>query len=83
LIARCGAVIGQPGGVRAVPGWALAAVGLFSNEMRAIREMLYQYERPYVLDDSRFRTTFGISATPIDEAIRATFADAASTAKAA
>jgi nucleoside-diphosphate-sugar epimerase len=81
LISRFGAAIGQPGRVRAVPGWALAAVGLFSNEMRAIREMLYQYEQPYVLDDRRFRTTFGVSATPIEDAIRATLADASSTAR--
>lgn len=83
LIARCGEVIGQPGSVRAIPGWALAALGLVSPQMRAIREMLYQYERPYVLDDRRFRTTFGVSATPIDDAIRATLADASSTSKAA
>lgn len=83
LIARFGAVIGQPGTVRVVPSWALAALGLFSNEMRAIREMLYQWERPYVIDDRRFRSTFGVEATPIDEAIRITLADAAAASEAA
>lgn len=79
LIARFGAAIGQPGGVRVVPSWALAALGLVSNELRAIREMLYQWERPYVIDDRRFRSTFGVEATPIDVAIRATLDDATST----
>jgi len=83
LISRFGAAVEQPGGVRVVPSWALSALGLVSNEMRAIREMLYQWERPYVIDDRRFCTTFGVSATPIDDAIRATLADAVSTAKAA
>lgn len=83
LISRFGAAVGQPGGVRAVPRWALGALGVVSNEMRAIREMLYQWERPYVIDDRRFRTTFGVSATPIDDAIRATFEDAVSRGKAA
>jgi nucleoside-diphosphate-sugar epimerase len=83
LISRFGAAAGQPGGVRVVPSWALAALGLVSNEMRAIREMLYQWERPYVIDDRRFCTTFGVSATPIDDAIRATLADGTHTAKAA
>lgn len=72
LIARAGTLIGKPGTVRRVPSWGLAALGLVSGELRAIREMLYQWEQPYVLDDRRFRTTFGIAATPIDEALRAT-----------
>jgi nucleoside-diphosphate-sugar epimerase len=76
LIARFGAAVGQPGGVRVVPSWALAGLGLFSNEMRAIREMVYQWQRPYVIDDRRFRATFGVEATPIDEAIRLTLDDA-------
>lgn len=72
LIARFGAALGQPGSVRVVPRWALAALGLVSADMRAIREMVYQWERPYVIDDRRFRTTFGVEATPIAEAIRGT-----------
>jgi hypothetical protein len=51
--------------------------------MRAIREMLYQWQRPYVIDDRRFRTTFGVEATPIDEAIRMTLADSVTSTKAA
>ena len=72
LIERCGVVIGVPASIRVVPKWALSAVGLVSPEVRAIRKMLYQWERPYVIDDRRFRSTFGIEPTPIDEAIRAT-----------
>jgi nucleoside-diphosphate-sugar epimerase len=83
LISRFGAAVGQPGSVRVVPSWALATLGLVSIEMRAIREMLYQWQRPYVIDDRRFRTTFGVEATPIDDAIQATFADAVGVAKAA
>ena len=40
--------------------------------MRALREMVYQWERPYVIDDRRFRSTFGVEPTPIDAALRAT-----------
>lgn len=72
LIARAGTLLGKPGEVRRVPGWALATIGLFSGELRAIREMLYQWEQPYVLDDRRFRASFGVEATPIDEALAAT-----------
>jgi hypothetical protein len=38
--------------------------------MRAAAEMTYQWKVPYLLDDSRFRTTFGVSATPIDVAVQ-------------
>lgn len=72
LIARAGALLGRPGAVRRIPSWALATIGLVSKDLRAIREMLYQWDAPYVLDDRRFRASFGVEATPIDEALRAT-----------
>jgi len=74
LLARFGAALGRPGRVRRIPNWALAAMGVFSSTLRAIRPMLYQWEQPFVLDDRRFRATFGMEATPIDEAIRTTLA---------
>lgn len=37
-----------------------------------MREQLYQSERPWVVDSSRFEQTFGWRATPLPEAIRAT-----------
>jgi nucleoside-diphosphate-sugar epimerase len=70
LVARAGALLGVAGTVRAVPNWALSAIGLLSPTMRAVREMVYQWEHPYVIDDRRFRSCFGIAATPIDEALR-------------
>ncbi len=72
LLERCAAALGQRASITAVPNWALTAMGLFSPMLRAVRPMIYQWERPYVIDDRRFRTTFGVEATPIDEAIRAT-----------
>jgi nucleoside-diphosphate-sugar epimerase len=37
-----------------------------------LREMRYQFERPFVLDSSRATATFGIEPTPLDEALRVT-----------
>jgi nucleoside-diphosphate-sugar epimerase len=71
LVSRAGALLGLPGRVRPVPNWALTLVGLASPTARAIREMVYQWEHPYVIDDRRFRTTFGVEATPIEDALRA------------
>lgn len=72
LLARCGALLGHEVRTTVIPRWALGAIGLFWAEGRAIKKMLYQWDRPYVLDDRRFRTTFGFEATPIDDALRAT-----------
>lgn len=76
LVARAAALLGlaREGSVRAVPNWALTAVGLVSRTMRALRPMIYQWEHPYVIDDRRFRATFGVEPTPIDEALRTTLA---------
>jgi hypothetical protein len=46
--------------------------GLFSPFMREFVEMMYQFENPFVLDGGRFTRTFGMAATPHDEAIRRT-----------
>ena len=48
----------------------LVALGLFMPLLRELRETLYQWERPWLVDDSKFRDAFGAEATDIDEAIR-------------
>ena len=37
---------------------------------------LYQFELPYVIDDSKFRAAFAEAATPVEEAVAATAAAA-------
>ncbi|HEX2988259.1 MAG TPA: NAD-dependent epimerase, partial [Chloroflexota bacterium] len=58
--------------VSAVPRWALHAGGLFSPMLRELDEVLYQFDRPFVLDSSAFSATFGLLPTPMDEALSAT-----------
>ena len=60
--------------LRTAPLWGLALAGLFNPTIRAVREQLYQSERPWVVDSGRFERTFGWSATPLPEAIAATTA---------
>ena len=66
------AEVGRPPRLRAAPGWGLAVAGLFSPTLRAVREQLYQSERPWVVDSSKFERAFGWRATPLPDAIRAT-----------
>lgn len=53
---------------------ALRAAGVFVHELRPMPDVLYQFERPFVLDSSAFTTTFGLEPTPVDEALAATAA---------
>lgn len=53
-----------------MPRWMFRALGIFSRDLGAVAEMVYQWETPFVVDDTRFRETFGIAATPVELAIR-------------
>jgi nucleoside-diphosphate-sugar epimerase len=48
--------------------------GLFIPGARETVEMMYEFEKPFVVDSSQFERTFGVKATPIVEAIKATVA---------
>lgn len=48
--------------------------GLFIREAKESVEMMYEYEKPFVIDSGRFERTFGMKATPIREAVRETVA---------
>jgi nucleoside-diphosphate-sugar epimerase len=48
--------------------------GLFIPAAREVVEMMYEFDEPFVVDSSRFEKAFGMQATPIQEAIRATVA---------
>jgi len=46
--------------------------GLFIPEAREMVEMAYEFEKPFVIDHSRFVQAFGDIATPLEESIRET-----------
>jgi nucleoside-diphosphate-sugar epimerase len=48
--------------------------GLFIPEARESVEMMYEFEKPFIIDSSKFEKTFGMSATPLREAIKETVA---------
>lgn len=48
--------------------------GLFNGDARESVEMLYQYERPYVFDSTKFNSAFGFTPTACPEGIRRTVA---------
>jgi nucleoside-diphosphate-sugar epimerase len=52
----------------------LRALGILNPALREYLHTLYQFTDPWVVDDSKFRSAFGGSATPLGEALAATFA---------
>lgn len=46
--------------------------GLFIPAAKETVEMMYEFEKPFIVDSSSFESTFGMKATPIKEAIRMT-----------
>jgi nucleoside-diphosphate-sugar epimerase len=60
--------------VTAAPRWMVALLALMSPLMRAVKEQLYQSERPFVVDHGKFARTFDARPTPHRDAIRLTLA---------
>ena len=60
--------------VGAVPSLALTLGGLFNPSLKALKEVLYQFEKPWVIDASITEQAFGLAATPLAEGAAATVA---------
>lgn len=65
---------GQATQLRVVPSWVIRLLGLVNPTLRAVAEQLYQSERPFIVDHTRFERAFGADPTPHSEAIRQTLA---------
>lgn len=58
LVRGLAAALGRTATVHALPGWLLTAVGPFVPLLGELRETFYQWDRPFLVDDSRFRARF-------------------------
>lgn len=75
MIARLGAAAGLSIRTAPVPPLMQRVLGLFIKALPELREMTYQWEGPFVMDDARFRAKFPeVRPTPIDTAAAATVA---------
>jgi len=59
--------------VQALPPFLLKVLGLFHPLVREVSEMLYQFEKEFVVDTSAWTARFGWKATPLDVAVRETW----------
>ena len=60
--------------LKVTPAWQMRALGLVNRTVREINEMRYEFEEPFILDTTKFRTTFGSTGTPLATAVAATVA---------
>ncbi len=66
---------GQSPNYRSAPGILLTAMGLFNPMIRELKEMVYQFEMPFVVDNSEYDRVFGdVMPTPQHEAVKQTVA---------
>ncbi len=56
--------------IRVLPLFIIRMLGLFIPVMKEMPEMIYQYDRDYFFDSSKFERRFGIKPTPYREGIK-------------
>jgi nucleoside-diphosphate-sugar epimerase len=63
-----------PDKIFVLPMWLLKLLGLFMPLMREMPEMMYQYDRDYIFDTSKFDTRFNFSTTTYQQGVKETIA---------
>ncbi|WP_043267767.1 NAD-dependent epimerase/dehydratase family protein [Streptomyces sp. CT34] len=61
-----------PVAVRGLPPVVLGIAAVFSPLMRELREIRYQFDRPFVADSRAYEAAFAVRATPVEEQVKAT-----------
>jgi nucleoside-diphosphate-sugar epimerase len=72
VVGRLSRALDLPIAVARMPRLALRAFGVLAPILREVAEMAYQWDAPYIVDDSRFRAAFGSTPTPVDAIMAAT-----------
>ena len=60
--------------IQSMPGFVMSVVGVFNGNVREMKEMLYQWERPFHVDSSKFAERFWGDATSFADGVAATVA---------
>lgn len=68
------AAAGQPLKMQVAPKWLLRVVGLFNPDAGEMVEMVYEFEKPFTIDDSKFVNRFGWGTTELETVVRETVA---------
>lgn len=74
LIAMVYREAGQEPKMRGATTLMMRALGLFVPPLREMVEMMYEFNKPFILDSSKFTQRFGMTATPYADSVRETVA---------
>jgi len=74
LVRAIGAAMGRQIQPHAVPAWAVRALGPVVPLLGELRETLYQWDRPFLVDDARFRARYPGLASTLEQAAAGTAA---------
>lgn len=69
-VAHIANALGEKAKIQVAPKWLLSIMGLFDPIMKEFVEMLYQYDRDYVFDSSKFEKRFELRPTPYLDGIK-------------
>ncbi len=72
MITMIAAEFGADPKISLLPKFMLLPLGIIIPVMKEMREMIYQYDRDYFFDSSKFNRRFGITATTYEEGVKAT-----------
>lgn len=66
--------IGKPARISSANRLMMQLLGVFVPSVRELVPLMYQFEKPYIVDSSKFERAFGVKATPLRDAVRETVA---------
>jgi nucleoside-diphosphate-sugar epimerase len=72
LAERLAAALGRPIAVSQMSPLLVTLLALGMPILREIKEMAYQWEEPFIIDDAKFRARYGDLSTPEEAAAKAT-----------
>lgn len=75
LVTHLATALGSRAGARSLPAWLVSWLGVVVPLFANLRETLYQWDRPFLADDARFRARFPGLASSLDGAVAGTVAD--------
>ncbi|MFO1319396.1 MAG: NAD-dependent epimerase/dehydratase family protein [Burkholderiales bacterium] len=74
IVRQIAAILGVAARVSPLPGAMVSLLGLFNAQLRELKEMLYEFDAPFVVDSTAFERAFGVTATPFETSLAATVA---------
>lgn len=64
--------IGKPVKIRTAGKLMVSVLGLFNPMLKEVKEMMYTWEEPYIVDSRNFEETFSVRSTSLEIAVQET-----------